>query len=161
MAPQSPCPSAPLRSLQFHHTFSPMLAVFPHPSPCTSSSHNPNSACHMPFVMQVHGCRIFTAREAAKRERLMALPPTLLRPGLVFCCLRCVAVTQAAKASLGGCGEAAGQAEGLWWSGGTTKSVWGHFLRAVASQQPPEAGGVWWVIWWAMLLWSMEHGGGQ
>ena len=90
----------------------------------------------------------------------MALPPTLLCPGLVFRCLRCVAVTQAAKASLGGCGEAPGQAEGLWWAGGTTKGVWGwrHFLRAVASQWPRGAGRVWWVVWWATLLSLMEVG---
>lgn len=90
----------------------------------------------------------------------MALPPTLLCPGLVFCCLRCFAVTQAAKASLGGCGEAAGQAEGLWWARGTTKGVWRwrHFLRAVASQWPPGTGGIWWVVWWAMLLSLMEVG---
>lgn len=53
---------------------------------------------------------------------------TPLSPGLVFRCLRFVSVTQAAKASLGGCGATAGRAA-PWGAGqerdaGSSQGCW-------------------------------------
>lgn len=199
--PKPPVPSHPTVSPPTHWLSQGPWSLHPlcHPQPPVSSSHSPNPAsqadpkllpplwadtgalspdpptphafCHAGLLGQDPGhCGSW------QTGAWWVWPPshlTPLSPGLVFRCLRFVPVTQAAKASLGGCGAAAARAalEGLrtrgmggaaWAVGlyragafccGDLRGQAGGretFLRAVISKQD------WWGIGggvlWAMLL---------
>lgn len=110
--------------------------------------------------------QVTRAARGGRGAQQVCPPPhlTTLSPGLVFRCLRFVPVTQAAKASLGGCGAAAGRERrgeqpGLLGSAephcgfrGPQETSWGkrNFLRAVTFEHD------WWGIGggvpWALLM---------